>query len=133
MRPERPAWPVAQRVGVDSREKALAVEKDLRALEIIDVSDFIIGDSDVDIVARERLPLEASAYGVSKIDYILDGRFDPKLEKLCRTHLETAIGQATRRMCRRALVTSRPSTIREGSDARSRVSGARSLSNHPTQ
>ncbi len=48
----------------------------LRKLEHIDVRDFIIGDSDVDIVSKKYLSLSPGNYGVRKIDSIKPDRFD---------------------------------------------------------
>src|ERR1051326_3967992 len=43
---------------------------ELRAMKIIDVRDFIIGDSDIDIITEKSLGLSAETFGVKKIDYV---------------------------------------------------------------
>ncbi len=49
--------------------------EELRKLKAIDVREFIIGDSDVDIVSEEHLDLSPERYGVKKIDSIDADRF----------------------------------------------------------
>ena len=45
------------------------VVKELRALEVIPIKDFIIGESDVDIVGEKTPTVQAVDYGVRKIDH----------------------------------------------------------------
>ena len=52
----------------------------LRALPEITVRDFIIGDSDVDVVSKKTLKLTASHFGVRKIDAISPEIFDETKE-----------------------------------------------------
>ncbi len=53
-----------------------AVVAKLRSLQVIDVRDFIIGESDVDIVAKTKVPVSAEEFGVKNIDTISFERFD---------------------------------------------------------
>lgn len=48
----------------------------LRSLQVIDVRDFIIGESDVDIVAKKTVAVSADDFGVKNIDTISFERFD---------------------------------------------------------
>ena len=54
---------------------------ELRAMEMIDVRELIIGESDVDMVSSQPLGMQAAKYGVKKIDSIDRQRFDPENEK----------------------------------------------------
>ena len=61
-------------------EAAKRIAAELRALKNIDVRDFIIGDSDIDVVARRSLDLKAEQFGVRKFDTISTDIFDPEKE-----------------------------------------------------
>ena len=60
----------------NSKEEAKLVAQKLRGLPIIDVREFIIGESDIDIVSERKLALQGSQYGVQKIDSISNTIFD---------------------------------------------------------
>ena len=59
------------------REEALQIVKDLQALPTIQVREFIIGDSDVDVVSGKPIGLNSADYGVRKFDTIPRDIFDP--------------------------------------------------------
>ena len=69
-------WLRGQFKNTNSRAKANAVVAQLRTMPVIDVRDFIIGDSDVDIVSRNSLDLSAAQFGVRKFDHISPNIFD---------------------------------------------------------
>lgn len=50
---------------------------DLRSQPVIDVREFILFESDVDVVSKRQLAIQADRYGVKKIDPISAERFDP--------------------------------------------------------
>jgi hypothetical protein len=52
----------------------------LRTRQIIDVREFILYESDVDVVSTKPIPVDAATYGVKKIDTISPDRFDVKTE-----------------------------------------------------
>jgi hypothetical protein len=54
---------------------------DLRKLSIIDPRWFIVGDSDVDIISRQKVSLDAAHYGITKIDSRGPDLFDPETEE----------------------------------------------------
>lgn len=60
-----------------NRAEAETIMRELRAREIIDVRDFILFESDVDVVSKTALGVNAARYGVKKIDAIPASRFDP--------------------------------------------------------
>lgn len=68
-------WLKGQFKNIATREEAEKQIAKLRALPSIDVRDFIIGDSDVDIVGGSA-DLRASDYGLKKIDFIDGDRFN---------------------------------------------------------
>jgi hypothetical protein len=72
-------WLKGQFRGITTADQAKAKIDELRKLPSIDVRDFIIGDSDVD-VASINLSLSPSTYGVRKIDMIGSDRFDPSTQ-----------------------------------------------------
>lgn len=53
-----------------------ALASELRALQSIDVRDFIIGESDIDIVTNKSIIVSAEDYGIKSIDLISPERFD---------------------------------------------------------
>jgi hypothetical protein len=71
-------WVLGKFQGVKDHAAAVKVMQELRALPVIDVRDFIVGDSDVDIVSPRARSLSPERYGVHKIDAIQGDRFDPK-------------------------------------------------------
>lgn len=52
----------------------------LKSKPLIDIRDFVIGDSDVDVVSNARLLVNPKVYGVRKIDQMNASRFDPTTE-----------------------------------------------------
>lgn len=73
-------WLKGQFREAGDRGQAMAIYKKLQDLPVIDVREFIIGDSDVDIISSSKLSLRAEAYGVRKIDYQPFDILDPKTE-----------------------------------------------------
>lgn len=63
-----------------TKGQAAKIEKELRSLEVIDVREFIIGESDVDIVTKNKLGLQGPDYGVRKIDAASADIFDAATE-----------------------------------------------------
>ena len=55
------------------------VQSHLDSLSTVDIRDFILEDSDIDIVTR-YLSLNATDYGVKKIDHISDAEFNPSTD-----------------------------------------------------
>ncbi len=54
---------------------------ELRALPVIDVREFIIGESDVDVISRDAsFTIDVRAYGIRKIDFVGAARLDPATE-----------------------------------------------------
>ena len=75
-------WMLGQLSKAESEEELLKIIQKIDNMEIIDIRSFIIGESDVDIIkiGSQYISLEATDYGVNKIDLIDDRRFDPKTE-----------------------------------------------------
>ncbi len=64
-----------------SKEELAATVARLKALPFIDVREFIVGESDVDILSQKNgIGLDHRDYGVKKIDFIDGTRLDPKSE-----------------------------------------------------
>ena len=59
-------------------EDAVRISQELKKLSTIDVRSFIIGDSDVDIIATEKPDINVAKFGVRKLDAISADVFDPK-------------------------------------------------------
>jgi hypothetical protein len=71
-------WILDQFKGVRNREQALRIIEELKAKPLIDIKEFIIGESDVDVTTgRHSLSLNADDYHVRKLDFIGFERFDP--------------------------------------------------------
>lgn len=66
---------------VKSRAEAEQVIRELRALPLIDVRDFIIGDSDVDVITNGHVALDPKHYGITKLDMVSPDILDPATEK----------------------------------------------------
>jgi len=79
-------WLKGQFRGLKNAVQIKAKIQELRALPMIDVRDFIIGESDVDVVSHNKLVLDHARYGVKKIDFISPDRFDP-MHELGKTEL----------------------------------------------
>jgi hypothetical protein len=73
-------WIKGQFKAAHNREEALAIKKRLLATPAIDVKEFLIGDSDVDVVSSSQFALDPKEYGVRKIDTLSSEIFDPKSE-----------------------------------------------------
>ena len=73
-------WIMGQFRGVTSRADAEQIMKRLRSLSYIQIRDFIIHESDVDVVSDDELNLESKDYGVKKLDYIRAERFDTRTD-----------------------------------------------------
>ena len=73
-------WIKGQFKDCATREQALAKVQELEKLSAIDARDFIVGDSDVDVVTHYGVSVDAGKYGVRKIDSIKPDRFDPETE-----------------------------------------------------
>jgi hypothetical protein len=67
--------------GCKSRAQADDVITTLRARGIIDVKEFIIGESDVDVISEHYGLLAAADYGIRKIDTVDRERLDANTEK----------------------------------------------------
>ena len=63
-------WVKGQFQSVTTREQAMKVQDELLQLERIDVRDFVIGQSDVDIVSNRSIGVSPDQFGVRKIDSI---------------------------------------------------------------
>ena len=63
-----------------TEQDAQIIAEQLRKTPMIDVREFIIGDSDVDVVTRAQLSLDAAHYGIRKFDSISPEIFDPNTE-----------------------------------------------------
>ncbi|MBI2605944.1 MAG: hypothetical protein HYW49_07675 [Deltaproteobacteria bacterium] len=71
-------WILRQFRGVKTRSKAESVMARLRRAPLIDVREFILQDSDVDVIAKEgSLNVSASQFGVRKIDVVSPDILDP--------------------------------------------------------
>lgn len=57
-------------------EQAQEIAAKLRARQTIQVREFVVGESDVDLIRETRSSLDRDRYGVSKIDVISPARFD---------------------------------------------------------
>jgi len=71
-------WVKSQFQKADTREKALKVETQLRSRPSIQVREFIVGESDIDIISNKKSTLSASTYGVRKIDTQSTDLLNPK-------------------------------------------------------
>jgi len=69
-------WVKGQFSGLESRKAVLDRIEILRKLSMIDIRDFIVNESDVDVV--NGVALNPKNYGVKKIDGISAQRFDPQ-------------------------------------------------------
>lgn len=70
-------WLKGQFAGAKSRAEVDATIKRLKALPRIDVRDFIIGDSDIDVVSDRAIKLDPAHYGIKRIDTLSKDIFDP--------------------------------------------------------
>ncbi|MBI2604480.1 MAG: hypothetical protein HYW49_00220 [Deltaproteobacteria bacterium] len=74
-------WVLRQFRGVESREAAEKVLRKLRAMGAIDVREFILEESDVDVVTkRKELSVKPGDFGIRKLDVLDPSIFDPKSE-----------------------------------------------------
>ena len=62
------------------RASALQMASELRARDLIDVREFILYESDVDVVSKTQLGINATRFGIKKLDIIGADRFDPTTE-----------------------------------------------------
>ena len=62
----------------NSHADAEKIIHELKSLPLIDVRSFIIGDSDVDIIAKKRPAVNVAEFGVHKLDAISADIFDPQ-------------------------------------------------------
>ena len=69
-------WVKGQFRKAKTRAEIEAVKAQLRARTAIDVRDFILFESDVDLVSEARVSVDAVKYGVKKVDLISADRFD---------------------------------------------------------
>ena len=72
-------WIKGQFRDVKSVQEARAKINSLKAIPIIDIREFVVGDSDVDITSRSA-HLDPKKYGVQKIDSISPDRFNLNTE-----------------------------------------------------
>ena len=61
----------------NSRTAADRIVAELRALPIIDVREFVIGESDIDVIANSTPNIDPEKFGVRKIDGLHPEIFDP--------------------------------------------------------
>jgi hypothetical protein len=61
-------WLKGQFKEAGSAAKVSAIEKKLRALPVIDIRDFIIGESDIDVISGSKVVLNPKDFGVKSID-----------------------------------------------------------------
>ena len=71
-------WLKRQFWKVNTRTEADEVIQNLKKKREISVRDFIIGDSDVDVISEKTIKINASEFGVRKIDSINPQIFDPQ-------------------------------------------------------
>ena len=71
-------WLKGRFLAAKNRAEALALVQELRREPAIDVRDFIIGDSDVDVVSKKQPDLDPKQFGVRKLDSITPDIFNPK-------------------------------------------------------
>ena len=73
-------WLKGKFLSANNPEVAREIAQDLRALPNIDVREFIIGDSDVDVVAKSLPIVKAEHFGIRKFDSISADIFNPETE-----------------------------------------------------
>ncbi|MES2965353.1 MAG: hypothetical protein V4760_15820, partial [Bdellovibrionota bacterium] len=73
-------WLKGKLVGKQSRQDVDEEIRKLRAQSTIDVREFILFESDVDVVTRESVDIEGERYGIKKIDSISADRLDPRTQ-----------------------------------------------------
>ena len=73
-------WLKGKFLEAHSRGEAEAVALKLRKVSSIDVRNFIIGDSDVDVVSPNKVEIKAEDFGIRKFDVISPNTFDPQTE-----------------------------------------------------
>ncbi len=69
-------WVKGQFKNCQTREDALLRMSELTKRSTIDIREFVIGESDIDIISSNKLHFEASKFGLRKIDYTPKSRFD---------------------------------------------------------
>ena len=70
-------WVLGNFKDAKSPSETKAVIRKLRAMPVIDIKAFIVGDSDVDVLTNKSLKISAETYGIRKIDSAGIERFDP--------------------------------------------------------
>ena len=73
-------WLKGKFLNAHTPEAGYKIAQELRATPNIDVRDFIIGDSDVDVVARSLPTVKAEHFGIRKFDSISADIFHPETE-----------------------------------------------------
>lgn len=72
-------WVLRQFRGASSREDCLKIVRRVEKMPIVDVRDFMHGDSDVDVISsKSSLPVEPVDFGVRKIDGLSPALLDPR-------------------------------------------------------
>ena len=61
----------------NNRADAVKITKQLRALPSIELREFIIGESDVDVITQRTLGLSAGKFGITKLDALSPDIFNP--------------------------------------------------------
>ncbi|MES2963793.1 MAG: hypothetical protein V4760_07860, partial [Bdellovibrionota bacterium] len=75
-------WLKGQLLAARNAEDLAARISRLRALEVIDVKEFIVYESDIDVISKRYFTeLDATRYGIKKVDTISAERFDPKTQE----------------------------------------------------
>ncbi|MEK7357509.1 MAG: hypothetical protein AAB250_13740 [Bdellovibrionota bacterium] len=69
-------WLKGQLNKADSPAELQQIIRDLRARKEIKIREFVAAGSDVDVIVRDGLNVDAAKYGVKKIDRINKARFD---------------------------------------------------------
>ena len=73
-------WLKAQFLTTQTPQETQSVVRALRELPVIDIRQFIVGDSDVDVVSGKNLEFKGGTYGVRKIDTISTDIFNPNTD-----------------------------------------------------
>lgn len=73
-------WLKGKLVGKQSRAEVDDEIRKLREQSTIDVREFILFESDVDVVTNEDIELKGERYGIKKIDTISADRLDPRTQ-----------------------------------------------------
>lgn len=73
-------WLKGQFREIKSQEEARKKIKELEGLKAIDVRDFIIGDSDIDVISERSMRIDPGQFGVRSVDLRGPAIFDPTTE-----------------------------------------------------